>query len=61
MISKNKTATNREQGGALMRILFEVLLLSIVIGAVVLFYKILISYLFPKKKEKKDGGQNDGE
>ncbi len=44
-----------------MRILFEVLLLSIVIGAVVLFYKIFISYLFPKKKEKNDGDQNDGE
>jgi hypothetical protein len=38
-----------------MRILFEVLLLSIVIGAVVVFYKIVISYLFPKKKEKNDG------
>jgi hypothetical protein len=39
----------------IMRILFEVLLLSIVIGAVVVFYKIVISYLFPKKKEKNDG------
>lgn len=38
-----------------MRILFEVLLLSIVIGAVVVFYKLLINYLFPKKKEKNDG------
>jgi hypothetical protein len=38
-----------------MRILFEVLLLSIVIGAVVLFYKLLISFLFPKKKEKNNG------
>jgi hypothetical protein len=38
-----------------MRILFEVLLLSIVIGAVVVFYRLLISYLFPKKKEKNDG------
>ena len=38
-----------------MRVLFEVLLLSIVIGAVVVFYKMLISYLFPKKKEKSDG------
>jgi len=38
-----------------MRILFEVLLLSIVIGAVVVFYKIAISYLFPKKKENNDG------
>jgi len=38
-----------------MRILFEVLLLSILIGAVVLFYKILINYLFPEKKEKNDG------
>ena len=44
-----------------MRILFEVLLLSIVIGAVVLFYKIFINYLFPKKKEKNDGDQSDGE
>ena len=39
----------------MMRILFEVLLLSIVIGAVVVFYKIAINYLFPKKKEKSDG------
>jgi hypothetical protein len=39
----------------MMRILFEVLLLSIVLGAVVVFYKILINYLFPKKKEKNDG------
>jgi len=38
-----------------MRILFEVLLLSIVIGAVVVFYKVLINHLFPKKKEKNDG------
>ena len=38
-----------------MRILFEVLLLSIVIGAVVVFYKILINYLFPGTKEKSDG------
>jgi len=38
-----------------MRILFEILLLSIVIGAVVVFYKLLINYLFPKKKEKNDG------
>ena len=38
-----------------MRILFEVLLLSILIGAVVLFYKMLIGYLFPKSKEKSDG------
>ncbi len=38
-----------------MRILFEVLLLSILIGAVVLFYKILINYLFPKSKENTDG------
>jgi hypothetical protein len=40
-----------------MRILFEVLLLSIVIGAVVVFYKIVISYLFPKNKKE----DNDGE
>ncbi len=38
-----------------MRILFEVFLLSILIGAVVVFYKIIINYLFPKNKEKKDG------
>jgi len=38
-----------------MRILFEVLLLSIVIGAVVLFYKIAISYLFPNIKERDNG------
>jgi hypothetical protein len=38
-----------------MRILFEVFLLSILIGAVVVFYKIVINYLFPKKKEKNDG------
>jgi hypothetical protein len=38
-----------------MRILFEVLLLSILIGAVAVFYKIVINYLFPKKKEKNDG------
>jgi len=38
-----------------MRILFEVLLLSIVIGAVVVFYKIVLSYLFPKSKENNDG------
>lgn len=38
-----------------MRILFEVLLLSILIGAVALFYKLLITYLFPKKKEKNNG------
>jgi len=38
-----------------MRILFEVLLLSIVIGAVVVFYRMVINYLFPKKKEKSDG------
>ena len=38
-----------------MRILFEVLLLSILIGAVVLFYKILINYLFPQSKEKSNG------
>jgi hypothetical protein len=52
--------TYRRQGGKTMRILFEVLLLSIVIGAVVLFYKIFINYLFPKKKEKNDGDQSDG-
>jgi len=44
-----------------MRILFEVLLLSIVIGAVVLFYRLLIDYLFPKKKENDNGEQNNGE
>jgi hypothetical protein len=38
-----------------MRVLFEVLLLSILIGGVVLFYKLLVNYLFPKTKEKKDG------
>lgn len=38
-----------------MRILFEVLLLSIVVGAVFLFYKILLNYLFPGKKEKEKG------
>jgi len=38
-----------------MRILFEVLLLSILIGGVVLFYKLLINYLFPKSKENNDG------
>jgi hypothetical protein len=43
------------RGTKTMRILFEVLLLSIVIGAVVVFYKWVISYLFPKKKEKSDG------
>jgi len=41
-----------------MRILFEVLLLAILIGAVVLFYRILVSYLFPKSKEKNDGEKN---
>ena len=40
-----------------MRILFEVFLLSILIGAVVVFYKIVINYLFPKKKEKNDGDE----
>ena len=39
-----------------MRVLFEVILLSIVVGAVVLFYKIVIDYLFPKSK----GGKNNG-
>lgn len=38
-----------------MRILFEVLLLSILIGGVVLFYKLLINYLFPKSKENNSG------
>jgi hypothetical protein len=38
-----------------MRILFEVLLLSIVIGAVIVVYKIVIDYLFPGKKEKDNG------
>jgi uncharacterized membrane protein len=38
-----------------MRILFEVLLLSILIAAVAVVYKIVINYLFPKKKEKNDG------
>ncbi len=38
-----------------MRILFEVLLLSILIGAVVVFYRIVINYLFPKSKEKDNG------
>jgi hypothetical protein len=38
-----------------MRILFEVLLLSILVGAVLLFYRILISYLFPKTQEKNNG------
>jgi hypothetical protein len=38
-----------------MRILFEVLLLSILIGAVVVFYRIVISYLFPKSKENDNG------
>lgn len=37
-----------------MRILFEVFLLAILIGAVAVFYKFVINYLFPKK-EKNDG------
>jgi hypothetical protein len=41
-----------------MRILFEVLLLSIVIGAVILFYRLLIDYLSQKKKEKDNGPKN---
>jgi len=55
-LRKQEHSINYCQGGRnIMRILFEVLLLSIVIGAVVVFYKIAINYLFPKKKEKNDG------
>ncbi len=53
--SKDAESTIAKGDGKTMRILFEVLLLSVVIGAVVVFYKIVISYLFPKKKEKSDG------
>lgn len=43
------------KGRSQMRILFEVLLLSILIGAVVLFYRLVMHYLFTKSKEKEDG------
>ena len=39
-----------------MRILFELLLLSVVIGAVYLFYRALASFIAPKKATRKKNG-----